>query len=52
MKAARAFLPSAVLGYDAADVSRMLGVTDASVSTMVHRTRKRPRETLAGAVPP
>jgi RNA polymerase sigma-70 factor (ECF subfamily) len=50
-KAARAFLLSAVLGHDTADVSRMLGVTDANVWTMVHRARKRLRETLADAVP-
>lgn len=51
VKAAKAFLLSAVLGHDTADVSRMLGVSDANVWTMVHRTRKRLRQALAPALP-
>lgn len=51
VKAAKAFLLSAVLGHDTAEVSRMLGVSDASVWTMVHRARKRLRQALAPALP-
>lgn len=51
VKAAKAFLLSAVLGHDTAEVSRMLGVSDANVWTMVHRARKRLRQALAPAVP-
>ena len=51
VQAAKAFLLSAVLGHDTSEVGQMLGVSDANVWTMVHRTRKRLREVLAGAVP-
>lgn len=46
VRAARAFLLSAVLGHEPEEIGRMIGTSTPNVWTMVHRARKRLRNAL------
>jgi DNA-directed RNA polymerase specialized sigma24 family protein len=50
-RAARAFLMTDVLGHDAAQVCRTLGITSANLWTTLHRARRRLQSELAGMRP-